>query len=219
MRTVAGAEPAAEITGLADGHATQMCADTQHDKPLGLLDTVLVGLGISQCGNVDLVGLLDLALCPVTDEDGLATPLDDNVLALGDRGEIDLDLGHGQDIGGSGHVLEEFLNGRLGTSSGDSTKGSDHEVTEELVRGSGALGHVVAEVRDLCGLLGALNGLEYEGDVVPEAATEQAADVLRARTGRLAAAEDRTAARARVVRGAIVKTVERRGGRVGFTDV
>jgi hypothetical protein len=55
-----------------------------------------------------------------------------------------------------------------------------------------------------------LKGLVYEADVVPEAAAEQATDVLRARTGRLAAAEDRTAARARVVRGAIVRTVERR---------
>lgn len=56
-----------------------------------------------------------------------------------------------------------------------------------------------------------LKGLVYEGDVEPEADTEQAAVVLRARTGREAAAEDRTAARARVVRGAIVEAVERRG--------
>ena len=31
-----------------------------------------------------------------------------HVLALGDGGQVDLDLGHGQDVGGSGHVDEEF---------------------------------------------------------------------------------------------------------------
>lgn len=30
------------------------------------------------------------------------------VLALGDGVEVDLDLGHGQHVGGSGHVLEEL---------------------------------------------------------------------------------------------------------------
>jgi hypothetical protein len=35
----------------------------------------------------------------VSDEDGLATPLDDDVLAFGDSSQVDLNLGHGQDIG------------------------------------------------------------------------------------------------------------------------
>ena len=52
---------------------------TQHDQPLGLLDTLLVGLGIAQGGDVDLVGLINLALGTVADEDGLASPLDDDL--------------------------------------------------------------------------------------------------------------------------------------------
>lgn len=69
----------------------------------------------------------------MTDEDGLTTPLDDDlsereldrdtgywnesnevangntyVLALGDGTERDLDLGLGQDIGGGGHVDQEI---------------------------------------------------------------------------------------------------------------
>lgn len=52
---------------------------TQHDKPLGLLDTVVVGLGVTERGNGDLVGLVDLGLGAVADEDGLASPLDDNL--------------------------------------------------------------------------------------------------------------------------------------------
>lgn len=101
---VAGAEPTAEVAGLADGDTTQMGADTceevcqwmspcpegsppspvsrgltQHDEPLGLLDTLLVGLGVAQGGDVDLVGLIDLGLGAVADEDGLASPLDDDL--------------------------------------------------------------------------------------------------------------------------------------------
>lgn len=75
--TVAGAEPATEVTSLADWHTTQMCADayyvsaqvvlgahvmspiasleacwpgvllTQHDQPLRLLHTVVVLLGVT----------------------------------------------------------------------------------------------------------------------------------------------------------------------------
>jgi hypothetical protein len=48
VRTVAGAEPASEVAGFADGHATQMCADAQHDEPFGLLDAVGVLLGITE---------------------------------------------------------------------------------------------------------------------------------------------------------------------------
>lgn len=52
---------------------------TQHHKPLGVLDAVVVSLGIAEGGGVDLVGLVDLGLGAVTDEDRLATPLDDDL--------------------------------------------------------------------------------------------------------------------------------------------
>jgi hypothetical protein len=109
VRTVAGAEPAAEVAGLADWDTTQVSADTysqqksvtesndqihkghisvscatrglhtQHDQPFGLLDALLIGLRITERGNVDLVRLVDLALGAVADEDGLASPLDDDL--------------------------------------------------------------------------------------------------------------------------------------------
>ena len=53
---------------------------TKHDQPLRVLDTVLVGLRVTKRGNLDVVGFIDLVLGTVTDEDGLATPLDDNLL-------------------------------------------------------------------------------------------------------------------------------------------
>lgn len=77
---VARAEPATIVTGLTNGDTTQVGADTQHDQPLGALDTVLIGLGVSEGGDVDFVGLVDLVLGSVADEDGLASPFDDDLM-------------------------------------------------------------------------------------------------------------------------------------------
>lgn len=52
---------------------------TQHDQPLGALDTVVVGLGVTERLPLGLTGLIDLTLGTVTDEDGLTTPLDDDL--------------------------------------------------------------------------------------------------------------------------------------------
>jgi hypothetical protein len=80
---------------------------TQHDEPLRLLDSVRVGLGVTKSLPLGIVGLLDLFGGTVSDEDGLSSPLDDDVLALRDVGEINLNLGLSQDICGSRHVDEE----------------------------------------------------------------------------------------------------------------
>ena len=46
----------------------------------------------------------DLLGSPVTDEEGLASPLVRHILSLWDVAKIDFDLGQGQNIGGSGHA-------------------------------------------------------------------------------------------------------------------
>jgi hypothetical protein len=76
---VAGAEPAAVVTSLTDGHTTQVGADTQHDQPLGALHTLVIGLGVTERLPLGLAGLGDLLLGAVADENGLTTPLDDNL--------------------------------------------------------------------------------------------------------------------------------------------
>jgi hypothetical protein len=109
---------------------------TEHDEPLGTLDTVLIGLGVTETLPLGSTGLIDLGLGAVTDEDGLTTPLDDDllervldrhtgywkdeaanrntyVLALRDGTESDLNLGLGQDIGGGGHVDQEIWKERI----------------------------------------------------------------------------------------------------------
>ena len=76
---VAGAEPAAVVTSLTDGHTTQVGADTQHNQPLGALHTVVIGLGITEGLPLGLAGLGNLILGAVADENGLTTPLDNDL--------------------------------------------------------------------------------------------------------------------------------------------
>lgn len=57
-------------------------AHTKHDKPLGLLNTVLIGLRITESLPLNGVGLVDFILGTVTDEDGLSTPLDDDLFDI-----------------------------------------------------------------------------------------------------------------------------------------
>jgi len=85
-----------------------MGTDAQHDKPLGLLDTFLVGLRVSEALPVDGAGLFDLGLSSMANEDWFATPLDDDVLALWNGGKVDLNLCESEDIGGGSHALQEL---------------------------------------------------------------------------------------------------------------
>ena len=132
-----------------------------------------------------------------------------HVLALRDGIEVNLNLGHGQDISGGRHVDKELyiirisklhsindrplcihiwpcrksidsasqpkeangvdeeaeptLNGALGASRGDGAHGTDHEVLEELV-GARVVGRdVLSKVRDVAGLLAALEGAAVRG--------------------------------------------------------
>ena len=55
---------------------------TQHDQPLRLLDTLIVGLRVTQRRDVDLVGGLDLVGCSVSDENGLAAPFNDDLYCV-----------------------------------------------------------------------------------------------------------------------------------------
>lgn len=58
--------------------------------------------------SLNAFGILDLVFCSVSDEDGLATPLDNDVLAEWDCREVDFDFGLGEHVGGRSHVDEEI---------------------------------------------------------------------------------------------------------------
>jgi hypothetical protein len=124
-----------------------MGTDAQHDKPLGLFDTFLVGLRVSEGLPINGAGLLDLGLSSVANEDGFATPLDDNVLALWNGGKIDLNLCESEDVGGGSHGPQELCHGGLGGRRRDDTHGTDHKVGKGTIAlWVGAIGRVVWDV-------------------------------------------------------------------------
>lgn len=75
-------------------------------------------LGITQGSGVDGLFGSDFGGRTVADEQRLATPFEGNGLALGDIGQLDFDLGHGQHIGGGTHRRDESGHQRLGDVSG-----------------------------------------------------------------------------------------------------
>ena len=79
MATVARTEPATKVARLSDGHASQVRAYTKHNEPFGLLDTIAVGLRISERFPFDVLGVLDFVGGAMADEDGLAAPFDDDL--------------------------------------------------------------------------------------------------------------------------------------------
>ena len=128
-----------------------MGADTQHDEPFWILSTYVVGLRVTQCLDVDTVGLLNLVRGAVTDEDRLAAPFDDDVLALGDSGQVELDLGECENICGCGHGAEEVGHTRLCGRCGDDTHRANHKVRNGTV-GRLVARAVVSKVRHTSGL-------------------------------------------------------------------
>merc|ERR1719232_435750 len=106
---MAGAVVTAKVTGICNGHTSQMCADANDDQVLGVLATVGVGLGVSQCRRVDSFLAGNLCRRSVSDEEGLSPPLEGGGLALRDVIEVDLDLGQGQDVGGGAHAGDESV--------------------------------------------------------------------------------------------------------------
>src|SRR6266700_3522310 len=100
------AEPAVVIALMGERDTAKMGANPDHHEPLvvALLDALVVGLRIGKARGVDLLGLLDLFLAAMADEERLRTPehLDD--LPLGDRAEIDLDRRAGRDRRGIGFI-------------------------------------------------------------------------------------------------------------------
>jgi len=149
MGAMARAEPASEVAGFADGHASQVCADANHDQPLRPLNTILILLGIPQCLDLDVLGLLDLVRGSVANEDWLASPFDKNVLALRDGAKIDLDLGHSQDIRGCGHVDQEILNRSLRARRRQRAHGPYHKILKQQIAIRALLTPVMREIGDL----------------------------------------------------------------------
>ena len=120
--------PSSVVSRLADWNTAQMCADAKHNQPLRLLDSVLVALRVPESLPVDTSGLFYLIRGPVANKHWFTAPFDDDVLALGDAGELDLSLGKSEDVRRCCHRLQEAGDSGLCDGSGENAKRADHEI-------------------------------------------------------------------------------------------
>ena len=79
MRTMARTEPAAKVARFANWHTAQMCTHAHHDEPFGFLDAVGIGLRVTEFRYVDGFGVFDFVGGAVADEDGFASPFDEDL--------------------------------------------------------------------------------------------------------------------------------------------
>lgn len=113
MRAVARAVIAAIVAGVGDRNAAQVRANAEDDEPLGVLGALVVVLNVAEGRKGDGLLSCDFFGGSVADEERLASPLERDVLAFGDVGQLDLDLGQGQDVSGSAHRTDEFVDEHL----------------------------------------------------------------------------------------------------------
>jgi hypothetical protein len=112
MRSVTGAEPTAKFTGaIAQGHATQVGANAQHDQPFAIFveRAVFIGrrkiwfvviavIAVNQIAHINGPSRFNFALCATANEDWLALPQNGDLCTRFNIGYIDADRGQGQNI-------------------------------------------------------------------------------------------------------------------------
>jgi hypothetical protein len=109
---VTGAEPTAKLTGaIAQGHAAQMGANTEHDQPFAVFvkRAVFIGcreiwfiviavIAVNQIAHINGPGRFNFTLCAPANEDWLALPKNGNLCSRLNIGHIHADCGQGQNI-------------------------------------------------------------------------------------------------------------------------
>lgn len=121
------------VASVTDGHTTKMGAHAEHDQEFLVRCPLLVRLLVPELAHVHVVGNVDFVGGPVADENGLAAPLENDVLALGNGGQVNLDLGQGQHIGRSRKRRKPVDEGSLDTDGRNGTERANHGVGEDAV--------------------------------------------------------------------------------------
>jgi len=100
VRAMAWAEPATPVTLIDKWNAAQVCADSDHDKPLGTLSTLGIQFRIAHGSeeNIILFGLGNHLWCAPTDKNRLSTPLHNKVLSHLNRTEVNLNNAGCEDV-------------------------------------------------------------------------------------------------------------------------
>src|SRR6516162_239230 len=141
LRTVAGAEPAAELPARIGGRgaerdAAEMGADADDDQPVLFLHALGVGLPVAQLRDIDGLGFLNLLRRAMGDEDRMAAPHHLDALADLDLADIELGGGEREHVGRGIHLIDQ----RPG-ESGDAEAGhADGRQIQEVAAGAAVMG-------------------------------------------------------------------------------
>merc|ERR1719234_1510452 len=142
MASMAGTVVASKLSSVSNGDTAKMGAHTQDDQPLSFLHPLSVRLGIPKRSRVHGGNIGNLLGSPVSDEQGLAAPLEGHVLALRDVSQLHFNLSQGQNIlrcaPGHDKVADQGL-GSIGTSQ-PKTTGHDIAVRHPVSCGVARLG-------------------------------------------------------------------------------
>mmetsp|Transcript_35826 Transcript_35826/g.53961 ORF Transcript_35826/g.53961 Transcript_35826/m.53961 type:complete len:319 (-) Transcript_35826:46-1002(-) len=151
--TVARAEVAAPVASIRLRDAAQVSAHTDDDEPLLLLATLGVSGRVAhgRSDGIVLLGAGNHLGSSSADEDGLGSPLHDEVLTLTDRAEVDLDDTGGPNILGGPETVEELGADDADQGGKHDAGGGGHEVdpgtTVSVVQGQSVGAEVEVALR------------------------------------------------------------------------
>lgn len=84
---------ASKVSSIRDGDASQVGTHPKDDDPAWVDHSILVVLGVAELCQIHSLLSSNFFLCAMTDKQGLPSPLEGHIFALGDVGELDLNLG------------------------------------------------------------------------------------------------------------------------------
>lgn len=132
MRTMARAEIAVEVSRIRQRNATQMSANAEENEPFRLFNSLVVGLRITQSGQVDRLLFLDFGLSAMADKQRLASPLDRQVLAFWYVAKFNFDFRQSENISRWSKIGHNITNNRFRSVSSCQTNTESRNVGEGL---------------------------------------------------------------------------------------
>mmetsp|Transcript_124827 Transcript_124827/g.266348 ORF Transcript_124827/g.266348 Transcript_124827/m.266348 type:complete len:313 (+) Transcript_124827:253-1191(+) len=160
VRAVARAEVAAPVSGIGLWDAAEVCADPDADQPLRLLAALSICGWLPHRGRqrIVLLGGVDHIGGALADEDGLVAPLNNEILALTHRPQVNLDDARSENVLGRPHRVHELACDGTDQRGHDEARGRGQEVDPRtpvrMADGQTVLAEVEGALRARCNWLG-----------------------------------------------------------------
>jgi len=130
MRSVARTVESTEVTGVVDGHTSQMGAHTESDEETVVLHTVFVAFLMTEVANVHSSNLFDFFRTTMTNEERFTTPFKRDTFTLRNGLQIHFCLSNSQNVSTGTHCVQQIRHKSFSGISTNNTHTTDHEVSE-----------------------------------------------------------------------------------------